>query len=316
MELFCSISVWASSLSARSRATPGWALWGLWAPGCPLFSCGPQGGAKAPSDPRAQDALPLGSAPWAAGGSFVSSGPSGLRLLDNRAASRLRGAGLPQCPPAGRRCKSETWGRSRRFLCPAEGWLEVHLGGLRGKELRVQSGGFSVRFALDDVEDEHWCSSVEVAVFLSLFLEKTVLSSSLVPGLIFRNWPCTCGFVSGLSILSWSPCVCVPASSSLWWSLQLRDVVWRGLGRCLQLCSSFSESFWPFKVLVNSSSLIWGIFLFLWKMPLNVILWLQSVYLLMTLVGMDLLIPHCSSAWAWNSFLCICVFFGFFISAF
>lgn len=160
MELFCSISVWASSLSARSRAASGWALWGLWAPGCPLFSCGPQGGAKAPSDPRAQDALPLGSAPWAAGGSFVSSGPSGLRLLDNRAASRLRGAGLPQCPPAGRRCKSEKWGRSRRFLCPAEGWLEVHLGGLRGKELRVQSGGFSVRFALDDVEDEHWCSSV------------------------------------------------------------------------------------------------------------------------------------------------------------
>ena len=99
-------------------------------------------------------------------------------------------------------------------------------------------------------------------------------------------------------------------------SYQLRDVVWSGRGRCIQLCFSFSESFWLFKVLFNISSLVLGIFLFLWKMPLNIILWLQSVYLLMVLGGMDLLIPHCSSAWAWNSFLFICVFFGFFISAF
>ena len=153
-------------------------------------------------------------------------------------------------------------------------------------------------------------------VFLSLFLKKTILSSSLVPGLIFMNWPRTCGFIPGLSILSWSPCVCVPASSSLWWLLQVRDVVWSWRARCLQLCSSFSESSWPFKVLFNISSLILGIFLFLWKRPLNIILWLQSVYLLMALVGMDILIPHCSSVWAWNSFLFICVFFGFFISAF
>ena len=82
------------------------------------------------------------------------------------------------------------------------------------------------------------------------------------------------------------------------------------------LCSSFSESFWLFKILFNISSLILGIFLFLWKMPLNIILWLQSMYLLMTLVGMDILIPHCSSEWAWSTFLFICVFFGFFISAF
>ena len=75
MELFCSISFWASSLNAHSRAASGWALWSLQAQGCPLFS----------------------------GGSFVSSGPSGLGLLGNGAASRLRGAGLPQCLPAGRR---------------------------------------------------------------------------------------------------------------------------------------------------------------------------------------------------------------------
>ena len=123
------------------------------------------------------------------------------------------------------------------------------------------------------------------------------------PGLIFMNWPRTCGLIPGLSILSWSPCVYFPASSSLWWLLQVPDVVWGQRARCLQLCSSFSESSWPFKVLFNSSSLVWGIFLFLWKRPLNIILWLQSVYLLMALVGMDILIPHCSCAWAWNSFL-------------
>ena len=77
----------------------------------------------------------------------------------------------------------------------------------------------------------------------------------------------------------------------------------------------FSESFWLFKVLFNISSLILGLFLFLWKMPLNIILWLQSVYLLMALVGMDIWIPHCSSAWVWNNFLFLCVFFGFFSSA-
>ena len=36
------------------------------------------------------------------------------------------------------------------------------------------------------------------------------------------------------------------------------------------------------------------------------------MYLLMALVGMDILITHCSSVWRWNVFLFICVFFGFF----
>ena len=105
MELFCSISVWISSLSAHSRAASGWALWGLRAWGCPLFP----------------------------GGSFVSSGPSGLGLWGHGAASRLRGAGLPLCPPAGRRCNRRKWGWSRRFLCPAERWPEVHLRALGGE---------------------------------------------------------------------------------------------------------------------------------------------------------------------------------------
>lgn len=153
-------------------------------------------------------------------------------------------------------------------------------------------------------------------VFLLLFLEKTVLSSSLVPSLMFMNWPHTCGFTPGLSMPSSSPRVCARASSSLWCFLPLCDVVWSRRGRCIQLCSSFSESFWLFKVLFNTSSLILGIFLFLWKMPLNIILWLQSVYLLMALVGMEILLLHCSSAWAWNSFLFICASFGFFITAF
>ena len=102
-------------------------------------------------------------------------------------------------------------------------------------------------------------------VFLSLFLQKTVLSSWLIPGLIFMNWPRPCGFTPGLSLLSWSPCVCVPASSSLWWLLQGRAVVWSRRGRYLQQWSSFSESSWPFKVLFNISSLLVGVFLFLWK---------------------------------------------------
>lgn len=152
-------------------------------------------------------------------------------------------------------------------------------------------------------------------VLLSLFLEKTVLYSSIVPGLMFMKWPRTCGLIPGLSMPSSSPRVCVSASSSLWCFLPLCDVVWSLRGRCIQLCS-FSESLWLFKVLFNISSLILGIFLFLWKMPLNIILWLQSVYLLMALVGMDILLPHCSSAWASNSFLFICASFGCFISAF
>ena len=129
------------------------------------------------------------------------------------------------------------------------------------------------------------------------------------------NWSRTCGFTPGLSMPSSSPRVCVRARSSLWCFLPLPDVVWSRRGGCLQLCSCFSESFWLFKVLFNISSLILGLFLFLWKMPLNIILWLQSVYLLMALVGMDIWIPHCSSAWVWTSFLFLCVFFGFFSSA-
>ena len=99
-------------------------------------------GRQNPSDPPAQDALPSDWARWPTGGSCVSSGPPGLGLLDNGAASRLRGPGLPQCPPAGRRCKRGKWGRSRRFLCPAEGWLEFHLKGLGGKSSMCKTVGF------------------------------------------------------------------------------------------------------------------------------------------------------------------------------
>ena len=144
MEIFGSISVWVSSLSAHSKAGSGWALWGLWVRGCPLFSGGLLG-APTPSLTWGEGCLPSDSAWWPAGGSFVSSALSGLGLLDNGAASRLRGGGLPQCPPARRHCKREKWGWSRHFLCPAERWMEVHLrepGGLGGKSSMCKMAGF------------------------------------------------------------------------------------------------------------------------------------------------------------------------------
>ena len=45
-------------------------------------------------------------------------------------------------------------------------------------------------------------------------------------------------------------------------------------------CVLLSQSSWPFKVLFNISSLLVGVFLFLWKRPSHIILWLQSVGLI------------------------------------
>ena len=70
--------------------------------------------------------------------------------------------------------------------------------------------------------------------------------------LVWFSWTDHIHVASSLgSILYWSPCVYVPASSSLGWLLQLLDVLWSRRGRCLQLCSSLSDSFWQFKVLFN-----------------------------------------------------------------
>ena len=70
--------------------------------------------------------------------------------------------------------------------------------------------------------------------------------------LVWFSWTDHIHVASSLgSILSWSPCVYVPASSSLGWLLQLLDVLRGRRGRCLQLCSSLSDSFWLFKVLFN-----------------------------------------------------------------
>ena len=101
-----------------------------------------------------------------------------------------------------------------------------------------------------------WC---RCPVFLPLFLERTVLSSSHVRDLIFMNCPHTRGFIPGLPVLSSSPCACVCARSSLLWSLQFRDVVWSQRGRCLQVHSSFSESFWLFRA-VSCCRILLGIF--------------------------------------------------------
>ena len=83
------------------------------------------------------------------------------------------------------------------------------------------------------------------------------------------------GLFLGPLFYSCSPCVYICASSSLLWLLELRDVVWSQRGKYLEVCSSFSESFWLFKVL-SCCRLILGIFLFLWKMPLDIMLWLHQ----------------------------------------
>ena len=132
MELFCSISVWASSLSAHSRAVSGWALWGLWARGCLLFSGGLQGAPK-PTLTRGRRTLCLqtGLGDQLAGAVFPQDRQdSGFWITGLQPGWEEHGC---LSALAGRHCKREKWGRSRRFPCPAEGWLEVHLRGLRGE---------------------------------------------------------------------------------------------------------------------------------------------------------------------------------------
>ena len=131
---------WVSPLGSVSAGLPA-LLW------CPR------------SDLWPQDVLPSDLARWPAVGSLVSSGLSRLGLLDNGAASSLRGVGLPQCPPARRCCKKEKWGWSRCFLCPAEYYWRSISEDSGGKELHVQNSGFLVRF-LYDLEDGQWCSLV------------------------------------------------------------------------------------------------------------------------------------------------------------
>ena len=96
VELFGSIWVWASILSAPAELLLGEPS-GLCERGAARSSPAARSGHQIPL-PRAQDALPSDWARLPAGGSFLSSGPSGLGFLDNWAVSRLRGVGLPQCP--------------------------------------------------------------------------------------------------------------------------------------------------------------------------------------------------------------------------
>ena len=159
MELFCSISVWASSLSAHSRAVSGWALWGLWARGCLLFSGGLQG-APRPTMTRGRRTL----------------------CLQTGLGDQLAGAVSPQD-----RQDSGFWITGLHPGWEEQGCLSAHQQGgaargknedevdvscvqLRadwrsisedsgGKELHVQNGGFLVRF-LYDLEDGEWCSLV------------------------------------------------------------------------------------------------------------------------------------------------------------
>lgn len=176
-----SISVWISELSAPRRR----AFWMLHL-GVELG--GVQGALHPPPTHGHSHVLPQDSAPGTADGALSPQHPSGLRLLDSRAASTLRGAELTQYRPAKRRWKREKWGQRRRFLWAARCWPgRPSLRGLRreraryGKwwgfgEVSVWRGGWSVMFF-----------AVGYLVFLALFLERTVLFSLHLLGSIFMN---------------------------------------------------------------------------------------------------------------------------------
>ena len=63
-----------------------------------------------------------------------------------------RGSSQPKSKPGSLRAKNED-GVDVSCVQLRADWRSISEDS--GKELRVQSGGFSVRFALDDVEDEH-----------------------------------------------------------------------------------------------------------------------------------------------------------------
>ena len=136
LEIFGSISVWVSSLGAHSKAGSGWALWGLWVQGCcsSLVACL---GRQPPLWPVGTERLPSDSARWPAGGSFVSSAPSGLVLLDNGAASR-HCLSAHQQGGAARGKNEDEVNVSCVQLSADRRSISENSGGWRGEELHVQ----------------------------------------------------------------------------------------------------------------------------------------------------------------------------------
>ena len=108
MELFGCISVWSSSLGVHSRAAFWMRPLGFVSSVLPAFLWWPTGGAKPTSEPQGTGTFCLQT--WLGeqlAGALSPQDRQGLDLVDNGAASRLRGAGLPQYPPARRSCKRE-----------------------------------------------------------------------------------------------------------------------------------------------------------------------------------------------------------------
>ena len=102
--------------------------------------------------------------------------------------------------------------------------------------------------------DGLWC---RWPVFCHCFLKG--LSFPLCTFLAWFSWTVHIHVALFLGALFF-PRVAVPVFvSSLLWLLQLRDVVWSQRGRCLQVHSSFSESFGLFRVL-SCCRILLGIF--------------------------------------------------------
>ena len=164
MEIFGSISVWVSRLSVHSRAAFWMRPLGFVSTVLPGLPWWPTGGTKPTSDPRGTPTFCLQTRQQLAGAlSPQDCQGVGLWIMGLHPGWGERGCLRTHQQGGAARGKNEDevdvscvqLSDDRRSISEDSG----------GKELHVQKGGFLVRFLLDDLEDDHWCSLVLVASF-------------------------------------------------------------------------------------------------------------------------------------------------------
>ena len=161
MDIFGSISVWASGLSVHSRAAFWMRPLGFVSSVLPAFLWWPTGGAKPTSEPQGTGTFCLQT--WLGeqlAGALSPQDRQGLDLwiMGLRPGWEERGCLSTHQQGEAARGKNEDkvdvfcvqLSDDRRSISEDSG----------GKELHVQNGGFLVRFLLDDLEDDQWCSLV------------------------------------------------------------------------------------------------------------------------------------------------------------